>query len=339
VSAEARAARVERSRREHHRLLYVAMTRAEDRLTVAGYRARGAKGEMGEAEKALPAETERDCWYDRIKAGLAFTTGVREETSDGVATQPKLVLDAEQKALPTEDARSASAGAAANIEAAPGWLRAPAEPDAPPIRPLAPSRFAVDEGAEEFEPAAISPLAAGGDRFRRGIVIHRLLQLLPELPPSARASRAKGLAAAMGLSATEAERAVDEVERVIAAPALAALYASGSLAEVPFAGRLGENGPEIVGRLDRLSVTDVEVIVADYKTNRPVPKDAASVPLAYLRQMALYRAALARAFPGRAVRCVLVYTDGPRAIELPAAALDRIISRVSAAPAAHGSVA
>jgi ATP-dependent helicase/nuclease subunit A len=108
---------------------------------------------------------------------------------------------------------------------------------------------------------------------------------------------------------------------------------------VPFAGRLGEDGPEIVGRLDRLAVTEKEVIVADYKTNRPVPRDAGAVPPIYLRQMALYRAALARAFPGRTVRAVLVYTDGPKAIELPADVLDEIISRVSSAHSAHGSFA
>ena len=79
--------------------------------------------------------------------------------------------------------------------------------------------------------------------------------------------------------------------------------------------------------------------VADYKTNRPVPRDAASVPPIYLRQMALYRAALLRTFPGRAVRAILVYTDGPKVIELPAALLDGIIARVSAPPSAHGSVA
>ncbi|HET9149581.1 MAG TPA: double-strand break repair helicase AddA [Alphaproteobacteria bacterium] len=339
VSAKSRTARVARTEREHHRLLYVAMTRAEDRLVVAGYRPRTAKKDA--VPEDAPAQAERDCWYDRVQIGLALAEGVREERfSDGAFDRPKLVLASEQEVPPQAKKTTAVQEApAAADERLPSWLESPGAAEPQPSRPLTPSRFVGDDGAEAAEPAPISPLAAGGERFRRGIVVHRLLQLLPQLPAAARASRAEDLIAGMGLPAEEAERTLAEVERVISAPDLAALFAPGSLAEVPFAGRLGEGGPEIVGRFDRLAVGDTEVIVADYKTNRPVPKDTVSVPEPYLRQMALYRAALLNAFPGRVVRCVLVYTDGPRVIELPAAALDRIIARVSAAPAAHGSLA
>jgi ATP-dependent helicase/nuclease subunit A len=204
---------------------------------------------------------------------------------------------------------------------------------------LTPSRFAPEAIGDDSEPPSISPLAAGGDRFKRGIAVHRLLQLIPTLPEPARAARAHALAGELGFADADAKALAAEVMSVIAHPGLAALFAPGSLAEVPFTGRLGDDGPEIVGRLDRLAVTETEVVVADYKTNRPVPKNAGAVPLIYLRQMALYRAALMRAFPGRNVRAILVYSDGPKVIELEGSVLDEIISRVSAAPSAHGSLA
>ena len=323
VSARARADRVARDTREYHRLLYVAMTRAEDRLTVAGC----VPGKSSAAAK----------WYDMARLGMAERAREEAFLVDGF-DGPALVVDAPQTAETKPDERGFGA-VKPPVEPPPSWLRVPPPPETALPRPLTPSRFAPEVGGSDSEPPSISPLAAGGDRFKRGIAIHRLLQLLPTLAEAAREPRALALAGELGFAGADGEALAAEAMSVIGHPSLAALFAPGSLAEVPFAGRLGDGGPEIVGRLDRLSVTETEVIVADYKTNRPVPKDAASVPPIYLRQMALYRAALARAFPGRIVRAVLVYSDGPKVIELPASILDEIISRVSAGHSAHGSLA
>jgi ATP-dependent helicase/nuclease subunit A len=324
VAARARAARVARDAREYHRLLYVAMTRAEDRLTIAGCK----PGKSSSATK----------WYDMVRAGLPENT--KEEASpagDGFSG-PTLVVDAPQAIAAKPDARKANF-AEISAEAPPSWLRVLPAPETAPSRPLTPSRFAPEAGGDDSEPSSVSPLVAGGDRFKRGIAIHRLLQMLPNLPEVARTAKAHRLAVDLGFSDIEAKQLAAEVMGVMAHPGLTSLFAPGSLAEVPFAGRLGDGGPEIVGRLDRLAVTDKEVIVADYKTNRPVPRDADAVPLIYLRQMALYRAALVRSFPGRVVRAILVYSDGPKVIELSSSVLDEIISRVSAAHLAHGSLA
>jgi ATP-dependent helicase/nuclease subunit A len=322
VSAAARAARVARDAREYHRLLYVAMTRAEDRLTVAGC----TPGKSSSAAK----------WYEMVRMGMPDHAREEDFAAPGF-DGPKRVVVSSQSAEPKRDERRI-APAQVLEEAPPSWLSVPPPPETALPRPLTPSRFAPEVGGEDSEPPSISPLAAG-DRFRRGIAIHRLLQLLPNLPETAREARARSLAGELGFAEADAKALAAEAMSVIAHPRLASLFAPGSLAEVPFAGRLGEGGPEIVGRLDRLSVTATEVTVADYKTNRPVPKDATVVPPIYLRQMALYRAALAHAFPGRAVRAVLVYSDGPKVIELSGSVLDEIISRVSAAHSAHGSLA
>jgi ATP-dependent helicase/nuclease subunit A len=106
---------------------------------------------------------------------------------------------------------------------------------------------------------------------------------------------------------------------VLEDPAIATVFGSGSRAEVPVAGILPtKDGPRVVsGQIDRLVNTGKDVLIIDYKTNRPPPDQAEDVAPLYLKQMASYRAALQQIFPGLPVRCVLLWTDGPKWMELP----------------------
>jgi ATP-dependent helicase/nuclease subunit A len=99
---------------------------------------------------------------------------------------------------------------------------------------------------------------------------------------------------------------------------------------VPIVGRFAHNGRDIAvsGQVDRLAVTANAVLIADYKTNRPAPRDPAKVP-AYVAQLALYRAVLARLYPGRTIRAALVWTDVPDLMEVSAAALDQALAGVT----------
>jgi ATP-dependent helicase/nuclease subunit A len=47
-------------------------------------------------------------------------------------------------------------------------------------------------------------------------------------------------------------------------------------------------------------------------------------------QLALYRAAAAQLWPGKPVRAILVWTAGPRAVEMPAETLDDALRAVAA---------
>ena len=111
-----------------------------------------------------------------------------------------------------------------------------------------------------------------------------------------------------------------ETLAVLDHPEFAALWRPGSLAEVPVVGRVG--GKAIAGRIDRLVVDEGRVTILDYKTNRPPPTRLEEVPELYLDQMAAYRAALALVYPGAEIRCALLWTDGPRLMEMPGALLD-----------------
>ena len=169
-------------------------------------------------------------------------------------------------------------------------------------------------------PEAASPLAERGartDRFRRGQLIHALLQHVPALPGAKRfvAARAFLDRPGHGLLPGDADAIAAEVMAIIEHPDLAPLFGPGSRAEVPLTGYVG--GAVVGGLVDRLAVLPDRVLVADFKTNRRPPSEAAATPVLYLRQMAAYRAVLRAVFPGRPVVCALVWTQAARVAMLP----------------------
>jgi ATP-dependent helicase/nuclease subunit A len=116
-------------------------------------------------------------------------------------------------------------------------------------------------------------------------------------------------------------------------PQFAAAFAPGSKAEIAIVADLPElgEGARVSGRIDRLAVTDGEVLAVDFKTNRPPPTRLEDVPPIYVRQMALYRLALAKLFPGKRIAGALVWTEGPRLMALPSELLDKEAARLRSA--------
>jgi len=289
---------------EYRRLLYVAMTRAEDRLYITGWQ--GAK------------EPPDGCWYQLIQNGFAGLDGA-EEIELGFAgaegwSGGGLALSCGQTAPVVPPAPPPEKD---ETEALPAHFLEPAPPEPKPPRPLAPSRPA---GAE---PTVRGPLADdGASAFLRGRLIHRLLEVLPELDAGARAEAAARFLArpAHGLTAEAQQEVAAEVLAVLDAPAAAALFGPGSRAEVPLAAVLGES--VISGQVDRLLIAEDHVLVVDYKSGRPPPAEDSAIPEAYLAQMAGYRAALRAIFPGREIRTALLFTDGPKLVWLPDILLD-----------------
>ncbi len=314
----------ERSLEEQNRLLYVAMTRAEDRLYVAGY--------------INARRQDQGCWYDRIKAGLAGSVET-ELPFERVRAAPVefdfTTLDstagwagdgfrlANEGQVPENNEPELALEATVKLEA---WASRPAPPEADPPTPLAPSQPLPDEA--DHEPRAFSPLAAGdAKRWKRGLLLHDLLRHLPSLAPAERAETARRFLSqpAHGLSEEEIAEWAQEALSVTEAPAHAALFAAGSRAEVPLIGtvKTPRGTFTVSGQVDRLAVTDREVLIVDYKTNRPPPDAADGVALPYRRQLALYRALLREIYPGRPVRAFLLWTAAPRLMEIDAETLDK----------------
>jgi ATP-dependent helicase/nuclease subunit A len=294
VSRELRDAAKARDAKERQRLLYVAMTRAEDRLYVCGWR----------GSNEAPAE----CWYNRIAAAMP---GIASRVADLPVPGEGYRLQTAQRAAP-ETARDDASILPKARRDGPAWAKgSPAREVS--LRPLSPSR------PDGEEPPVRSPLGPDGrEAFRRGILIHRLLQALPDVAPERRREAALAYLAREGAARPEAIAA--EVLAILDDTRFAALFRSGARAEVALAGRIGDR--LIAGQVDRLLVAGNEVMVVDYKSNRPPPGTAAETPAIYLRQMAAYRAVLSEVYPGKSIRCALLWTAAPKLVELPESMLD-----------------
>jgi ATP-dependent helicase/nuclease subunit A len=301
-----RAAGRQRQMEEHNRLLYVALTRAEDRLLVCGWGGANAPNDA--------------CWHSLVRRGFEAAGAAREPF--GAWEGEVLRLRAPQT-VPAERAAATAmtddqAALPPWVGAAPDWLAAPLPAEPPRPVPLAPSR---PEGVElGMVPAAESPLAerdAAGMRFRRGQLIHALLQHLPSVPVEVQRPAAMRFldSPGHGLPWGEAARVADEVLAVMAHPDLAPLFGRDGRAEVPLTGVVGDT--VVSGLIDRLVVLPDRVLIADFKTNRRPPVRLADTPVMYLRQMASYRAVLRAIFPGRAVICALIWTREARVAILP----------------------
>ncbi len=303
----ARAAQRHDQAQEYRRLLYVAMTRAEDRLYVCGWHhSRGAP---------------EDCWFNLVQRGLAATAELgateaefdfTQEITEGWRGTGWRLASPQQEDFLAEASLQAPR---APVRQVPAWARHDAPPEPAPPRPLAPSRPST------AEPAIRSPLAGeGGDGDRRGRAIHRLLQTLPDLPEGERAGAAERYLAnpLLGLGAAEQQEIWAETHAVLTDPACAGLFGPGSRAEVPLAGLVPtKRGLEAIsGQIDRLVVKDDQVTIIDYKTNRPPPLEVADVPPLYLQQMAAYGALIKQIYPDKSLNFLLLWTDGPRLMQL-----------------------
>jgi ATP-dependent helicase/nuclease subunit A len=299
------AAAAETRDREYRRLLYVAMTRAEDRLYVCGWHTRrsAAKGN----------------WYDLIETAMETAGDAFDFDLTGIAPQGWIGTGWRLTNPQTQDPdKSSGAGPLAIVaQETPDWVKRPPPPERIPPRPLAPSR------PDDIEPATRSPVGTGkADSFRRGLIIHHLLQLLPEVAEKDRAVAAQNYLARPVHDLSEADQRsyAEEVLAVLSDGEFADLFGPESRAEVPITGNLGTH--IVAGQVDRLIVGDERVQIIDYKSNRPPPADAEDVSPVYLRQMAAYRAVLKSAFPGRAIDCALLWTDAPYLMKLPSELLD-----------------
>ncbi|MBV7267280.1 double-strand break repair helicase AddA [Erythrobacter ani] len=282
---------------EHWRLLYVAMTRAEEALFIGG--------SLGPRDmKKGPNE---DSWYARLEPLFEDDElsddlwGARREW--GWRADPIIVAD-----VP---------GAESAKPRLPAWATTPIGPEPSPPRPLSPSAAGEEQGADPPLPADALAIAA-----RRGVLIHRLLERLPDVASADREE------AGANWLARQASDLPEDIRREMLASALTVLgsddfeeiFSPDALAEVPLTATVG--GTVITGTADRLLVRDDTVTVVDFKTTRRAPQGLDDVPAAPLRQMAAYVAALEVIFPGRAVRAAILYTHSPLLIDIPAGVLE-----------------
>jgi len=275
---------------EQKRLLYVAMTRAEDRLYIGGW----------ETKNTRPAQ----CWYNMIAKG--FESLPAEENGAILRYSCPQTREVDRKDTPISAPTSA-------VDF-PDWATNPAPQELKTTQPLRPSMI-------EDITHTRSPLGEGGtkdrSRWHRGRVIHKLLEVLPSTAPDQRRERALKIAAQSpwDLTTAEAEEIWAKLELVLTHPDLQPLFSDKARAEVALGGKVGDD--IISAQVDRLYVDDENVLVVDFKSNRPPPSDVDSIPTAYLNQMAAYKVLLAEIYPGHAITSALLWTEEARLMEIP----------------------
>jgi ATP-dependent helicase/nuclease subunit A len=313
--AAARQAALAEAENEYRRLLYVAMTRAADRLIVCG----------ADGERARP----KGCWYDLVVEPLEpflveeLDRGEKvrrfRKQAPGIAEMPVL---------------SAAPGLKSETRENPLWLRQPPAAAAPASVALSPSTAFEAEGGAAFARATVSA-ADRRKALARGRIVHRLMQSLPDIPaPNRKDAIDRYLkSAAADFSASEQAAIAKQLLTILNDLIFAELFAAGSRAEVPIVGRIACPGAPAIavsGQVDRLAVTHDAVLIADYKTDRTAPSRLDGVPQPYIGQLALYRAVLARIYPEKTIRAALIFTEGPNVIEVPAAAMDAAFAEITA---------
>ncbi len=309
---------------ESLRLLYVALTRAQSRLIICGF-------ESG-SQKLAPGS-----WYDWVQRGFNFL-------KDEAANEHKQMMSEQEHVFGTQLVFGAPVLAAPNWAAPaegaqlPDWAFEPCPLEGPNLRRVTPSHLLL--GQKSASPPVRSPLyglrqmrAAEGEEeegearaavhnpFLRGNIIHKLLEILPELAEDKRAAAAQSyLSAQPHLSAQERAQIQDEVFGVLTHPDFVQIFAPGSRGEVSLAGSAPElpSGIYMNGQIDRLAVTQKQVWIVDYKSNRPPPSREEDVPDIYIAQMAAYRILAQNIYPKKRVRCALLWTDVPFLMELSA---------------------
>ena len=299
---DSRAAAERAAINEYRRLLYVAMTRAAERLVVCG-----SKG---------PNKIPDGCWYQLVDDALRGDC-----VSEPADVGSDKVLRYRKGKMPEAGPVKRETPAAKIL--LPAWLTRDAPTDKSAVRSVTPSS-AIDEGVAR--PFAVAGIKAA---LLRGSLTHRLMQSLPDIPAVRRAKTVQDYLARRGGDLTaEVRKAIsDEVMRVLDHQNFRELFGSNSRAEVPIIGRVVAGGEmvRVSGQVDRLAVTDDAVLIADFKTGRNRPAQFA----AYVRQLALYRAVLRRLYPDKTVRAALVWTEAPDLMELSTGVLDEALARVT----------
>jgi ATP-dependent helicase/nuclease subunit A len=299
--AAARQVALDEARDEYRRLLYVAMTRAEDRLIVCG----------ADGERKRPD----GCWYDMIRQAL---NGDLAEEIDG----DEKVLRYRRTAAPAAPERVGEDKIKPERLEFPPWLRQTVPPYVAPPTPLSPST-AFDDDIGETVPGASRDRRKA---LERGRIVHRLMQSLPDVPPARRQNAVERYLAnaAKEFSAAEQAEIARQVFAILDEENFAGVFALGSRAEVPIVGRILRPGDEpilVAGQVDRLVITADAVLAVDYKSDSLVPAGVEAVPAKYITQLALYRAVLMCLYPERIVRAALIFSNAPVLIEIPASVM------------------
>ena len=293
---------------EYYRLLYVAMTRAEDRLIVCGTL---NNNETISRDKS---------WYNCALIGMNRINAVEKEWPHDPEFQTPddegkyLVFSTEQSVEPKPEKEKYKPNTISDL---PHWVLQPLLKEQHPPRILKPSQ-------DDSQPMPVhSPLYQHDNSFRyeRGLLTHSLLQYLPELQQEIR--KDAGLSylnqQAPRIPSAVVNSILEESLAIINSKEFSMFFGEGSMSEVSVTGTVTNSNGKIdiiSGQIDRMLIGDETIWIIDFKSNRPPPKDPKDVPPQYRKQLSAYKTLIQDIYPKHNIRCALLWTDGPFMTEL-----------------------
>ncbi len=294
VLKEARLRLRREANAEYRRLLYVALTRAQDRLYLSGYETRRGPQEGS--------------WYSLLAAAFEGLEG-KQKITDPVAGEVQRLENAQEVAA-EDDGQTWKAELV--LPELPQWASRSPAAEAGPLVPLAPSKLDFDASGV-IGPGQGAPGMAG----RRGLLVHKLLEQLPKLDTDEREQACHNYLSrpAFRLAADQIDEIWASLSKILTDPRFGPLFGPGSRAEVTIAATVG--GRALSGRIDRLVVRDDEVLIVDFKSNRLPPERLEDVPPAYLAQLAAYTKVIDQIYPDRPVRAALLWTSVAQLMPVP----------------------
>ncbi|MDX3928448.1 MAG: double-strand break repair helicase AddA [Shinella sp.] len=308
---------------EYRRLLYVAMTRAADRLIVCGYRGR---------------QENKETWHQMVTASLSADPARARKITFSTPTEEWQGLAWREDGA--SDVAAAAAGKAVEKVKAglPEALGKALPPQRNLPRPLSPSGAAAVIDTADADLIVTSPLfgtrtKGSGRSLERGRILHRFLQVLPGFAAEDRHGAARRYLerAAAYWPQAERESLIRSALSVMDDPALAGVFSEEARAEVSIMGtlRLGRTDYAVSGRVDRMIVSQDAVEIVDFKTNRTPPTLAGEIPFDHRAQLAIYRAILQPLYPGKDIRSALIYTEAPATFWLDRSMLEASLAELA----------
>ncbi len=298
--------------REYLRLLYVALTRAESRLLICGKTIYN-NGKIAE-----------NSWYERIllamkslKASEFKTDFDYEHTDKKKKTSTKYTGLRYGSAPILENKTSQKQSDDNQTQILPDWVYETTGKTKEKAKYLSPSQL----GKSDESLFINSPLRENTDdlRFMRGNLIHKLLEILPDIPVEQREAKTLEYLASNGIKNDMASKWFEEINLILQDEKFKHIFAPNSAAEINIAGGAGllPKGILLSGQIDRLVVGKDHVWIIDYKSNKNPPKNIGEIPEIYLNQMAAYSALISEIYPDREIKCALLWTETPELMQIP----------------------
>lgn len=282
----------EKQKEEYNRLLYVALTRAEDALYVCGWEGSG-----------------QETWYDLV------TQGIQKIGEEVNFFHQDLTGKGWRLSSPQKSEAFSLVSEKPTVFFLPPWLKTP------PILEITPQFLRPSEGEDD---TSFGSSDFGSFGTQRGILIHKLLETLASVSEDRRTIVASKFLEKEKVPKDIAHEMVESVSRVF--KAYPDLFGPNSQGEVPIMGKMGAS--LLSGQMDRLVMAEDYLLCIDFKTHTHVPEGLHYIPEAYLRQMAYYQMALSKIYPERPILCGILWTHLPRLDLIPEILLKKFIPSI-----------